>query len=290
MLAGVVAEESLIPSAITDSHSVFVREAVNATDGANAGFITAIIVDDPAAVIDFVDAYLGQKMVELASADTIIDAELAYAAVIGETISATTAQDANITSAVATWNPSDKSASISLTSGNLIAGSAPSIAGAVRGTKGLSSGKAYLEITCTYSIITDSNIGVATLAANLGSVGGNMIGSAAVDIFGGWMYINNSSTSHGNIGLFNSGDVLCLALDLGNRQIWFRRNGGNWNNSGTANPATNAGGLDVSMLFTSAAAFPLATFVDANLNETINAGASAFTQTIPSGFVAWNGA
>lgn len=270
-----------------------IAEVAAALDAATTGNVVfAALVDDPASVREIVDAYLGEIMLEAAGAADAADAGFAYTGAIAEAVSAGTTQDGTVTAAPAatTWNPSDKSASVSLTGGNLVAASSSATAGSVRGTNSVGAGKkVYLEIKCTYSIINDSTIGVATAAAILGTVGGTHIGSAVVNIFGGAMYVNNT-TSKGNIGLFNSNDVLCVALDMTSQNIWFRRNNGNWNNSGTADPSTNSGGHDVSALFTSAAAFPLASFVDAALNETINAGASAFTQTIPSGFVAWNSA
>jgi hypothetical protein len=42
--------------------------------------------------------------------------------------------------------------------------------------------------------------------------------------------------------------VVELAVDIPNKLLWLRKNGGNWNNSGAANPATGAGGLSISSL------------------------------------------
>jgi hypothetical protein len=266
-------------------------EAAAAADSPGTGNVVfATLVDDPASVGDSVDAFLGEIMAEAASAADSIDVGFSYGGDIAETASAGSAEDGTVTSAPATttWNPSDKSASLTLSGGNLVAASnTGGTAGGVRGTRSITSSKAYCEIACTYSGISDNFIGVAPAAKSLTSTGG--VGSAWVNVFGGWMYINSNSNS-GNIGFFNSGDLLCIALDQVNRRLWFRRNNGTWNNSGTADPATNTGGFDVSALFTSAAAYPIAVFVDINLSNTINAGASAFAQTVPSGFVSWNSA
>jgi hypothetical protein len=86
-----------------------------------------------------------------------------------------------------------------------------------------------------------------------------------------------------NLGASVSGDIVCVAVDTANKRIWFRRNAGNWNNSGTANPATNTGGFDITYL--GSPIFALATtqgFTTPSI--TANFGASAFSFTIPSGF------
>src|SRR4029077_13475902 len=47
------------------------------------------------------------------------------------------------------------------------------------------------------------------------------------------------------IGVPVSGDVIGVAVDFTNHLAWFRRNSGNWNNDGTANPATGVGGITI---------------------------------------------
>jgi hypothetical protein len=92
MLIGVIAEESLIPSAVVNSS--IVREAAAAADVANAGFVfPTLLVDDPAAVHDTVNAFLGQIIVEAASAAATVNVGLTYAAVIAE--STTSSDTAN---------------------------------------------------------------------------------------------------------------------------------------------------------------------------------------------------
>jgi hypothetical protein len=90
------------------------------------------------------------------------------------------------------------------------------------------------------------------------------------------------------VGALTAGDVVCLAIDHPNQRLWFRKNGGNWNNSGTANPATNIGGFNISAVFTATNTFALVTFASTGLNHTANFGAATFAQTMPSGFSAWN--
>jgi hypothetical protein len=59
-----------------------VTAAVDATATGNVVFAT--LVDDPASVGDIVDAYLGEIMLEAASADAAIDAGLVYVAALDE--------------------------------------------------------------------------------------------------------------------------------------------------------------------------------------------------------------
>jgi hypothetical protein len=81
-----------------------------------------------------------------------------------------------------------------------------------------------------------------------------------------------------------AGNIGCVAYDIGNGTIWFRTNGGNWNNSGTSNPATNTGGI--SLLFGSSV-YPAAALYDATDQITVNFGATAYAFTPPTGFGNW---
>jgi hypothetical protein len=262
----------------------------NVSQRARRAAIAADIAEMAAAVDLLSTTNLDAILAEAASAGDTAAAAFLYSVDVAETAAGADAPDATVTAAptATTWNPSDKSSTITLSGGDLIAASnTGATIGGVRGSRSITTSKAYCEIKATYAIITDDFIGVAPAAKSLTTTSG--VGSAWVDIFGGWMYINSGANS-GNIGNFNSGDVLCVALDMSNKRLWFRRNAGTWNNSGTADPATNTGGFDVSALFTSAAAFPIAVLVDTGPTDTLNAGASAFAQTMPSGFVAWNSA
>ena len=101
-----------------------------------------------------------------------------------------------------------------------------------------------------------------------------------------------SSYTVASIQGWASGNTLCCAVDLDARLIWFRTNGGNWNNSGTADPATGTGGIDLNRAYQRISA-PIKLYPAANANNnsgdtaTVNLGTSAFAQAMPSGFVAW---
>jgi hypothetical protein len=85
------------------------------------------------------------------------------------------------------------------------------------------------------------------------------------------------------LGTWANGTVGGIAVDLDNRKIWFRKApAGNWNNSGTADPATNAGGVTIP----AGTMVPFVTFgaAAAGFVWTANFGASTFTGAVPSGF------
>jgi hypothetical protein len=189
--------------------------------------------------------------------------------------------------AATTWNPADKSAIITLSGGNLVVGTTGGTDAAVRSIKSQTATKIYYEITwATNSFGADTSCGICTGAASL-TMGANSIGACLIYANGGQMWFNGTDLAT-LIGTAAVNDVYCMAIDLVNQRFWARRNGGNWNNSGTANPATNTGGVNISALFAATNAFAVVT-ANQILNPlaTANFGATAFAQTMPAGFSAW---
>jgi hypothetical protein len=95
----------------------------------------------------------------------------------------------------------------------------------------------------------------------------------------GGVLINGTTVT--TIQAVASGVQLDVAADLDAKRVWFRTNAGNWNNSSSANPATGAGGIDISGL----ASMTLSPAVDPG--ETNNT-ATFNTPPSISGFSAWN--
>jgi hypothetical protein len=184
----------------------------------------------------------------------------------------------------ATWNPADLINVVLSGTNNLTASKtvANNNNGAVRTDIRNSSGKYYFEYTCTtwgFGVA----VGVANQACTLSTVGPNQINAAALQ-FNGAVSVN--STNPGvSFGTRANGDIVSVALDLDHLEIWFRiAPAGNWNNSGTANPATNAGGVSLAAIGT-----PLYGLYDhQGITSTITAnfGDSAFSGTVPVGFAA----
>jgi hypothetical protein len=101
---------------------------------------------------------------------------------------------------------------------------------------------------------------------------------------GGAIWINGVNSGVA-IGSITSGMVIGIAVDLTANLIWFRT-ASNWNAGGTANPATGVGGISISAV--AGTLFP--TFGGGSTNtqvSTANFGASAFAQSVPSGFSIW---
>jgi hypothetical protein len=224
----------------------------------------------------------------LASADngTVITVTVTATNASGSS-SATSAGVGPVTSPT-TWNPADKTGGITFSGGNLIA-SVASGAGGVRSTTGRSSGKLYFENTWTTPQPGGTTgCGIATSTASFVSWLTDGTGGFLYYANGGATYYNGGGSGP-NMPSCSSGDVICWAVDLTNKRLWVRLNGGNWNNSGTANPTTNTGGIDISAVFGSTPPYAMhynnggwgATVITANF------GASAFAQTVPSGFAAW---
>jgi hypothetical protein len=260
-----------------------VAEAAAALDISTIGIVFATQIDEPASVGEIIDAYLGEIMLEAASANDTISVGLEYAANVNETITSAEIQDATLVTT--TWNPSDKSTNVVLASGNLAASTATNTNEGVRSTSSKASGaKVYFEVSWGNSTGGNNGCGIATASASLTTLASAGTGGAIV-YNSGTIYINGT-TSGINIGIIQL-STICFAIDLVNNRFWARKGAGNWNNSGTANPATNTGGIDISGLFASTAAFGAATFNSTVGTATVNFGATTFNQTIPSGFSAW---
>jgi hypothetical protein len=78
--------------------------------------------------------------------------------------------------------------------------------------------------------------------------------------------------------------VICMAIDFGNMRGWLRKNAGNWNADATADPVNNVGGVNISSVFGSTAAYPIASFYQNADQVVANFGASSFAQAKPSGY------
>ena len=184
------------------------------------------------------------------------------------------------------WNASDKSAGMTLSNGSLEAAGGGSGEVGVRSTNSYTSGKCYFE----YPVITalvggGSAVGIANSLAVLTTMGSAAANAALC--FDGVIYVSGSNTGI-NIGAIQ-GASMQVAVDLGAELIWMRNAGGTWNNSGTANPATGVGGIDISGCFTANTTAAYAAFVANGASDiTVNFGATAFAYTIPAGFSRWD--
>lgn len=186
------------------------------------------------------------------------------------------------------FDPTHKGANTTLSGGNLIA-TLNTTTGAFESTLstvGKSSGKFYMEGVSGGST-SSPIIGISSVT---GFPVNNFVGDSLTGI--GWdgdnRILSNSAVVT-NIQTYTFGDTCCMAVDLTNSKIWFRTNGGNWNNDviGNQNPATNTGGISLSSL-TNAPFFPAVSLLNLIGNSwTVNFGNTAYNQTPPSGFGNW---
>lgn len=121
-------------------------------------------------------------------------------------------------------------------------------------------------------------------AATVGSGTAVLLGNGAADFaFTGSGSIRVNNVDQGvNLGAPSNGDRIRIAVDNGAKLLWIARNGGTWNNSGTANPATGTGGLDISGM----AGNLKPGFASNNSGESaiVSTGALSIFYSVPSGF------
>jgi hypothetical protein len=186
-----------------------------------------------------------------------------------------------------TWNPADKTTDCVLSNLNLTARANQFGTQSCRSIYGIATGKYYWE--CTFVDTGNTACGIAALATTLTGTGtSGVAGTAYVNNAGGSILINGPAGG-ASLGAFSAGQIACIALDLNAQLIWFRKApAGNWNNSGTANPASGAGGFALTFVGAGVAAYALYSSANATPNGlvTANFGDSAFTGVAPSGFAA----
>lgn len=185
-----------------------------------------------------------------------------------------------------TFDPSHTEADIALSNGNLTAtATANASAGGqvTRATVGHSTGQYYYECTVVTQAGNFNGIGVAADTLDT-SVDGNFLDETSAN--GGNAYWNDGYFAGAGVGpTYTSGDVICVAVDIGAQKMWARKNNGSWLPSG--DPAAGTGGASLAVLTT-----PLYPAVepDANGNAvTMNFGATAYAQTPPLNYLNWDG-
>jgi len=278
--------------------AVDIAETAAALDSPGTGNVVfATLVDDPAAVVDRVDAYLGEIMLEAASANTVLDASVpaTYAVDVLEAAAAVSAQDATAALPVTyvTWDPATAN-NVTLSGGNLVATntvSYPDVGVRVATASGKTSSKYYFEIELTTVNAFGGggyvSIGICLTTAdylNLGASAGT--GGIILNINSGNLYAGGSNTGFHLTGA-DVGSKIGIAVDLVNYKAWFRvAPSGDWDGNGSHDPVTNVGGITVP----AGTIVPVVTFGGSGGSTgnafTANFGATAFTGAAPSGFTA----
>lgn len=185
--------------------------------------------------------------------------------------------------ATGTWNPADKNANVALSNGNLTATASISAFVAVRSTTSHSTGKWCYEATLNAASGTIS-VGWGTSAASLSLIPGfDSPSNISVGWFSGGPIFPGPAGSATWPSLGSPG-MLCVSLVT--MEVWMLDASGNWNGSGTANPATDTGGLSWGAS-TGSTWFAEVGLANSGDNMTVNFGATAFAHALPSGFSAW---
>jgi hypothetical protein len=187
----------------------------------------------------------------------------------------------------ATWNPADKSADVTLSGADLVATYTDAGSNAydnVRATVGKSSGKYYSEHTVAYTNNDQRSLGVANSSASLTSYSGVDTNSIGFYMDGTVYYGNSLITT---LQTTTPGQRVDMAVDLDNGTIWWRTNNGNWNNSGTANPATNTEGVTIGVAGTVYPFTSLRQFAAPDSDTAVFLSTS-WAGTPPAGFGQWS--
>ena len=179
-------------------------------------------------------------------------------------------------------DPLNKGTGVTLTNSNKTATKTTGGVGwkTARSVLGVTTGKYYLE--ALFVEFSGSFIGIA-LGSSAASVE-NYFGFST----NGIIYVNNGTIFTNNalsttIQTIAEGQTAGFAFDVDARLFWVRNGAGNWNNSGTANPATGVGGLAFPAGMTGTIYFGACVQTSPNDQLTINFGPT-FTGTPPAGF------
>lgn len=193
-----------------------------------------------------------------------------------------------------TFDPAHLGSEFTLSGGNLIATD-----GAVdtfnfnvaRSIASHSTGKLYNEFIPTggsWPDAYDASIGITNASTSVNVKLGNDTNSFAYYNNEGQIFINAVGVGP-TLPPYVSGNVVGMAVDIGNLLLWLRVAGGNWNGSSTANPATATGGISLSTMTGGGPFYAAAVSFtnDPNPIWTANFGGSAYANAAPSGFGNW---
>ena len=177
------------------------------------------------------------------------------------------------------WNYNDRETFVSLYGDDYCMVQLPSAGdSSVRANTSKSSGQWYWEKYIHYVAASADGAGVSNSTHGLTSaLGGDTNG--IVYLASGVLKYNN--TTVGTFESYTTGDTISFALDKDNNKLWVRKNGGNWNNSGSDNPATNTGGYTISV---TGALYPTAYVSEDYGSYVLVPQSRRWKYTAPSGF------
>lgn len=284
-------------------------EPLFASEVSIVGNVFTALIDEPASITEWIDAFTGEIMNEAASASDVVTIGTIYNAAILEdgpfatevmrdpqTITDSVIETANADSAqntaLASATFDGVNTNVTMSNGNLTVTHNISAIGGARSTMLKNSGKWYFEITKTSQSTPYPSLGILTAAGTYTNMVTDWTNSLSDRAFLNPNYDSVIGPSGSSPGKNLSGttaptlpETIGVAVDLDNWQVWFRvAPSGNWNGDAAANPATNTGGVSISALSATTVSPAVGFGVTITDVFTMNAGASAFIGTVPSGF------
>jgi hypothetical protein len=195
---------------------------------------------------------------------------------------------------MSTWNPADKSATITLSGGNLTAAVTTNVSQSVRSTTSKNAGTVYVELTAN-SVNGDFAVGIAnaTEALNISAgIGGDANALGFYPVSPPQFTFINGVALNGGTAASSAGEVIGMAINFTAGKIFIQTSkmiaaGTPWNNSATDNPSTDTGGQP----FTGLNAGPYFLIFNSDIlgaSCTVNFGASPFVRSVPTGYTAWD--
>jgi len=175
------------------------------------------------------------------------------------------------------WNSADKASNVSLSNGDLTAGSSSATFGSVRATLGRSSGKYYYEILCTQPGSTRTGLGDGSFS--LTTYVGNSAKSAGV--VSGANTNNGYTLSASGTFTLSAGDYLMFAVDMDADKAWIGKNNA-WQLSGDPAAETTPW-----LTVVSGTVYPATSVYETNCSFTLRTKTSEVVGTVPSGFSVW---
>lgn len=194
----------------------------------------------------------------------------------------------SVPSPAAAFNPSDKTTTVTLSTGNLLA-TVTSNTGdpQVRSVGSRSSGKGYFEIQLNPAGTWGGAIGLSASGHAFTTYLGGDASSVGV-----WLSVSNTFVVVNNITVYNAGpgmttnagDVWGIAVDMTAKKMWFRNSTAAtlWNNDAGADPVAGTNGIDISSI--SGALFITVENDTTGDSVRINTPSAAYENSPPSGY------
>lgn len=181
---------------------------------------------------------------------------------------------------ITTWDPAAKGSTLTLSNGNLTATGDTINNLNVRATTSLTNGVRVVRHSYTGAAFVGFCNATFPTISTADALGDDANGVRYYPS-NGQVILNGVTLS--TVATAAAGAAIDLAIDLTNRKLWVRVNGGNWNNNPAGNPATNSLGISISGL--TGALYPAAnTLGISSVSDT----AAFYGVALPSGMLMWD--